>query len=70
MVKLKQNLSDGELDQLLETYEEQLVSGVPIVVGVENLIQWFRMIVDMKESKKAYAIVTNESLTKGQRAYK
>ena len=70
MVKLKQNLSDGELDQLLETYEEQLVSGVPIVVGVENLIQWFRMIVDMKESKKVYAIVTNKSLTKGQRAYK
>ena len=70
MVKLKQNLSDGELDQLLKTYKEQLVSGVPIVVGVENLIQWFRIIVDTKESKKIYAIVTNESLMKGQRAYK
>lgn len=70
MVKLKQNLSDGELDWLLKTYEEQLVSGVPIVVGVENLIEWFRIIVDMRESKKVYAIVTNESLTKGQRAYK
>lgn len=70
MIKLKQNLSDGELDQLLKTYKEQLVSGVPIVVGVENLIQWFRIIVDTKESKKIYAIVTDESLMKGQRAYK
>jgi len=51
VVKLKQNLSDRELDWLLETYEEQLISGVPIVVGVENLIEWFNVIVDMRRAK-------------------